>query len=76
MSTESDKSPNGVCSFVFFLIFEVFAWFALLYTVVITSNCPLLCEIHVEPFKTLQNQNLHISPPLTPRSLNYIKSLH
>ena len=26
MSTESDKSPNGVCSFVFF--FEVFAWSA------------------------------------------------
>ena len=73
MSTESDKSPNGVCSFgFFFLIFEVFAWFALLYTVVITSNCPLLCEIHVEPFKTLHNQNVHISPPLTPRSLKKI----
>ena len=40
---------------------------ALLYTVVITSNCPSLCEIHIEPFKTLQNQNFHI-PPLTPRS--------
>ena len=114
MSTEPDKSPNGVCSFglfflifevfawsaphgqnlenpkktktklqstcpqsqtrapmgsavlFFFLIFEVFAWFALLYIVTITSNCPLLCEIHVEPFKTLQNQNFHISPPPHP----------
>ena len=27
MSTESDKSPNGVCNF-YFLIFEVFAWSA------------------------------------------------
>ena len=27
MSTESDKSPNGVCNFVF-LIFKVFAWSA------------------------------------------------
>ena len=54
-----------------FLFFEVFAWFALLYTVVITSNCPSLCEIHVEPFKTLQNQNFHI-PPLTPCSLSEI----
>ena len=87
MSTESDKSPNGVCSFVVlfgfsrflhpqwglqfccFLFFEVFAWFALLYTVVITSNCPSLCEIHVEPFKTLQNQNFHIPPPHPPALL-------
>ena len=121
MSTESDKSPNGVCSLVFFFFrgfcmvcsrwpeprkrnkknktakttcpqsqtrapmgsavlffllfcfFEVFAWFALLYTVVITSNCPLLCEIHVEPFKNLQNlakSKLSHLPPLTPRSLS------
>ena len=62
------RAPMGsaVLFFLLFCFFEVFAWFALLYTVVITSNCPLLCEIHVEPFKTLQNQNFHIPPPSPP----------
>ena len=69
------RAPMGsaVLFFLLFCFFEVFAWFALLYTVVITSNCPLLCEIHVEPFKNLQNlakSKLSHLPPLTPRSLS------
>ena len=64
------RAPMGsaVLFFLLFGIFEVFAWFALLYTVVVTSNCPLLCKIHIEPFKTLQNQNFHIPPPHPPLS--------
>ena len=58
----------GSAVLFYFFDFRGFCMVALLHTVVITSNCPLLCEIHVEPFKTLQNQNFHISPPLTPRS--------
>ena len=64
---------SAVLLFGVFWIFDVFAWFALLYIVVIISNCPLLCEIHVEPFKTLQDQNFHISPPSPPALYLYIR---